>query len=124
MVVDGDGGKGGGGGRQCIASSIIANINCIIFFIEAKILYFMKSDSDGVLSTSTKTTSLWLLSSPPISARRRRTCWRTISSALSDFENPARIMAHGTLNLDTSCGLEDPDADGRIDLLLMRGSLP
>ena len=60
-------------------------------------LLLVKLDSDGVLSTLTKTTSLWLLFMPPISARRRRTCWRTISSALSDFENPARIMAHGTL---------------------------
>jgi hypothetical protein len=33
-------------------------------------------------------------------------------------------MAHRTLTLDTGGGLEDPDADGRIDLLLMRGSLP
>jgi hypothetical protein len=80
-----------------IASSIIANKSCVIFFNEATILFFMKSDSDGVLSTSTKMTSLWLLSAPPISARQRRTCWHTISSALSDFENSARIMAHGTL---------------------------
>jgi hypothetical protein len=60
-------------------------------------LSLVKSDSDDVLSTLTKTTSLWLFLAPPISARRRRTCWRTISFALSDFNNPARIMAHGTL---------------------------
>jgi hypothetical protein len=57
----------------------------------------MKSDSDGALLTSTKMTSLWLLSVTPINARRRRTCWRTISSVMSNFENPARIMAIETL---------------------------
>jgi hypothetical protein len=57
----------------------------------------MKSDSDGALLTSTKMTSLWLLSVTPINARRRHTCWRTILSAMSDFENPARIMAIETL---------------------------
>jgi hypothetical protein len=60
-------------------------------------LSLVKSDSDDVLSTLTNATSLWLFLVPPISARRRRTCWRMNSFALSDFENPARIMAHGTL---------------------------
>jgi hypothetical protein len=60
-------------------------------------LSLVKSNSDGALSTLTQMTSLWLLSVTPISARRRRTCWRTISSTMSDFKNPARIMAIGTL---------------------------
>ncbi len=75
MAVDGGGGKGGGGGRRRIASSIIANKSCIIFFIEAKILFFMKSDSDGAID---KNDFPWLLSVTPINARRRRTCWRTM----------------------------------------------
>jgi hypothetical protein len=75
----------------------------------------MKSDSDGVLSTSTKTTSLWILSAPPISALLAH-----------DFVCAVRLRKssqnHGPRNLDTSGGLEDPD--GRINLLLMRGTLP
>jgi hypothetical protein len=57
----------------------------------------VKLDSDGKSSTATKTMSLWFLFVSPFCARRRHTCWRTILLALSDFKNPARIMAHGTL---------------------------
>jgi hypothetical protein len=58
----------------------------------------VKSDSDAESSSMpTKTTSRRFLFAPPFCARRRRTCWRTILLALSDFGNPARIMAPGTL---------------------------
>jgi hypothetical protein len=58
----------------------------------------VKSDSDAESSSMpTKMTSRRFLFAPPFCARRRRTCWRTISIALSDFENPTRIMAPGTL---------------------------
>ena len=83
-------------------------------------LSLVKSDSDGALLTSTKRTSLWVLSVPPISARRRRTCWRTIFVCGVRFRKSSQN--HGHRNIDTSGGLEDPDS--RSDLRLMRGSLP
>ena len=55
------------------------------------------SDGDERSPAKTKATSLRFLFGPPISSRRRRTCCRMISLAASDFENPARIIAPGTL---------------------------